>query len=783
MTSPDHNEPGAMETYLEAIQHNRVSDGFDVELSPTFGYVSNIESAERVRRHYQQTVGIKFSTYRQSKDYGKQDIETDHHKVCWEDSSRLRQGHLVFDYVPYIVIGIKMLDCQYGKDRHIARKKRSLSQFVSEDHHGKRKQVTGKKVDCPAQIALRDILKFPNYAVDINTVWRRKVMSEKLRKSLSMGSEVKGERRIYIKFPEASDHNGHQINFDVAEDSVLHRPDSERIALRIMGDLHGATDGSGSRSEIHSDKDQHQEPQETPINIEFAEQDLGHQAHLALSRQSPETSRQKIDSLPSSQTRGDTHQRIQYGRQMIDSPQSNQTSNDINQAIQCRRQMIDSPQSNQTSGDTNQAIQCRRLLDQLTEETFSIQDSSILDALHQQLEGALRNVQRAKQKRVGIPSRQSCTDTMTPRPQRREPSDRCTSCTDTMTPKPQMREPSDRCTSCTDTMTPKPQTGEPLDRFTSCTDTMTPKPQTGEPSDRSEGNKEPVKILPDTTKRSCSCKERSCRVCSTAKRAEITEVICDELGSNQTVSSRIIREAQALILDMFPLLHGFEEVTLGQHLLFSAAQGEFGQLMHDGKDHWVFVTSISCDPGMVKYYDSMGAGTIPDIIRKQIACIVCSQDTQISVEIQPVQLSKNTTDCGLFALAFAASVLHSEDPGLVCYDITSMRRHLYQCFKKHCLKPFPKTSQTVERTAKRMVSVDVFCLCRMPWNAITHESKMKMAQCSMCGEWWHSNCCGIPDSTQRPTWKCPRCEDVHSAVSALNSLQSVVFPNENTSHS
>ncbi|XP_041452595.1 uncharacterized protein LOC121405721 [Lytechinus variegatus] len=834
MTSPDQNELGAMETYLEAIQHNKVSDELDVEFPPPFGYVRDIESAETLRRRFEQKFGVRFSTYRQSKDYGKEDIKIDHHKVCWEDGSRLRQGHLVFDHIPYIVIGIKTLDCQYGRDRHVARKKRSLAQ---EDDQKRRKRLSGKKVDCPAQISFRDILKFPDYKIESNTVWRRKAMSEKLRKSLSTGSDVKIERRIYVKFPEASDHK-----CAVAEDYV---PDRSVLGHQVLQSSScvsgGGSDGSGIQSEV----------QTQVLTMELAVEDVMHQMssettgvhyrepdrtsiHIQQSPPSTEASNTSTTAAECSQevivsdpsntavdgTNAASHQRkkmetlqqlthstdpmiqvdqcrrqlddslllmhpsvINQQESQVDSLQLAEDINTTNLAIQsrskeiepfhlsedgadqgsdCRRQMVHvdvlrlsdssndanqcgrqldavqssrqsdgsnqasqmgSCQSTKDSDGSNRASQCRRLLEELTEETYTIQDISILDALQEQLRNTLRDLQKAKQERVLIPSGQTSTDI--------------------------------------------------LDSHT----------QLGKSSNRYNSNKPSGKIHPNTTGKSCTCKNRSCRICSADERVEFGEVMREELCSNQSVSSRIIREAQALILEMFPLMHGFEETTLGNHLLFSAAQGEFGQLMNDGKDHWIFVTSISCAPGTVKYYDSMGARTIPDIIRKQIACIVCSQDTQISVEIQPVQLSKDFTDCGLFAIAFAVSVLYSEDPALVCYDITSMRDHLYHCFQKRSLIPFPKIDKSMERTVKRTISVDVFCLCRMPWYAIAKESKMKMAHCSMCGEWWHSNCCGIPDPGQRSSWKCPRCEDVQSAVSALNSLQSVVYPNESPGHS
>ena len=43
-------------------------------------------------------------------------------------------------------------------------------------------------------------------------------MSEKLRKAFGR-EEVKGERRVYIKFPERDDHKGHEV-YSVSKNQV-----------------------------------------------------------------------------------------------------------------------------------------------------------------------------------------------------------------------------------------------------------------------------------------------------------------------------------------------------------------------------------------------------------------------------------------------------------------------------------------------------------------------------------------------------------------------------------
>ena len=367
-------------------------------------------------------------------------------------------------------------------------------------------------------------------------------------------------------------------------------------------------------------------------------------------------------------------------------------------------------------------MKCRELLQDLMRDTYTVKDRTLLEILYQQLTEVKQNLEKAKQKELTEGSSVDCTGEK----------------------------------SCC---------GESRSGVSN------------QPGNASKRRKLRNRKGAEDSKRQAT--ERSASSSSANReKGSLPAQVHAELTSGKSLSESTVQLAQALILEKFPDVHGFEDIMFGRHLLFSMARGAFGQLLHDGKYHWVFVSSIGCSSGTVKYYDSLGTGKVPDQIRKQIAGIVCSQDTEITVDIPPVQMSESVADSGLFAVAFAVSLLHSEDPSEASYGVSLMRQHLYQCLQDKAIRTFPKAKGPVQRTVQRSVSVEVFCCCRMPWNANPQESRMKMSRCDTCGEWWHSNCCGIPDDvfTRGQSWKCPRCEDVHSAVAALNSLQAAVFP-------
>lgn len=45
-------------------------------------------------------------------------------KVYWEDQGKVKTGRLEYTGITFVVLGLKVLDCQFGKDRHKKEKER-----------------------------------------------------------------------------------------------------------------------------------------------------------------------------------------------------------------------------------------------------------------------------------------------------------------------------------------------------------------------------------------------------------------------------------------------------------------------------------------------------------------------------------------------------------------------------------------------------------------------------------------------------------------------------------
>lgn len=55
------------------------------------------------------------------------------------------------------------------------------------------------------------------------------------------------------------------------------------------------------------------------------------------------------------------------------------------------------------------------------------------------------------------------------------------------------------------------------------------------------------------------------------------------------------------------------------------------------------------------------------------------------------QQQKTPSDCDVFSIAFATSLVNGQNPMNVKYDISQMRPHLMQCLKGRIMTPFPTT--------------------------------------------------------------------------------------------
>ena len=94
-----------------------------------------------------------------------------------------------------------------------------------------------------------------------------------------------------------------------------------------------------------------------------------------------------------------------------------------------------------------------------------------------------------------------------------------------------------------------------------------------------------------------------------------------------------------------------------------------------------------------------------------------------------LQKQTNMSDCGAFAIAFAMAICNRQRPELLCFDITKMRRHLYNCLEDGLMRHFPASHRQRRHETTRTEMVKVFYKCRLL-------EEGKMICCDWCLEWY-----------------------------------------------
>lgn len=237
------------------------------------------------------------------------------------------------------------------------------------------------------------------------------------------------------------------------------------------------------------------------------------------------------------------------------------------------------------------------------------------------------------------------------------------------------------------------------------------------------------------------------------KSKEITNVL---LNDTAWLTCTVIDAAQDLLrVVAHDKFGGFQSVTVGRTMQFEIQEREFIQILHCNSGHWVTMSTIGCKPSEVFMYDSMYSGA-SECVQCQIATLLASPSSHITLKFMDVQMQSGTYDCGLFAVVFATALAFGYNPGQYFFDQPSMRKHLWNCLRNQNMSMFPVIK---ERRGKQKVKstqqIPLYCSCRLP-----DISGIRLIECSKCKTWYHTNICVPVDKkyfSRDIEWSCPKC--------------------------
>ena len=216
------------------------------------------------------------------------------------------------------------------------------------------------------------------------------------------------------------------------------------------------------------------------------------------------------------------------------------------------------------------------------------------------------------------------------------------------------------------------------------------------------------------------------------------------------LDDELINAAQFMLKEQYPLIGGFQSPILGSTLAMIPPHSEFVQVLLIREYHWIAISTVGCKPSTVQVYDSLG-GRLPKGSLKLVADLMQTKAKTLSIEFVDVQKQEGGSDCGLFALAFIASICNGDDPTKLVYDQSSMRNHLLKCIEQG---PFPsKPGRNPEKAVTK--SVSIHCVCRLI------DEGTKMIECAGCREWFHTACVQVEKKfivNRKLKWFCPNCK-------------------------
>ena len=100
----------------------------------------------------------------------------------------------------------------------------------------------------------------------------------------------------------------------------------------------------------------------------------------------------------------------------------------------------------------------------------------------------------------------------------------------------------------------------------------------------------------------------------------------------------------------------------------------------------------------------------------------------------------------------AMAICNGQNPDELTFDITRMRRHLYDCLEEKQMRHFPAHPSKRRQTICKKETIQVYCRCRL-------QEDGDMILCEKCDTWYHATCDTIQDGAweKDSEWTCSIC--------------------------
>ncbi|XP_045172229.2 uncharacterized protein LOC123534181 isoform X2 [Mercenaria mercenaria] len=187
-----------------------------------------VEQAHQMLRTYELKTNSRYASYKATKNFGRNDLRNAK-KVFWEDMPSALYGKIAFNGTPFVILGNKMFDCQFGKDRKEKRKaKMQMEKRSVGESAVTRKMHDTKKIDCPARCIFREICRFPTYKIKNTTPpFERGKIAADIQNKIRAGEKIVYERVIITYIASIEEHTCHTLG------ETIQQPIDPRLAQKI----------------------------------------------------------------------------------------------------------------------------------------------------------------------------------------------------------------------------------------------------------------------------------------------------------------------------------------------------------------------------------------------------------------------------------------------------------------------------------------------------------------------------------------------------------------------
>ncbi len=154
-----------------------------------------------------------------------------------------------------------------------------------------------------------------------------------------------------------------------------------------------------------------------------------------------------------------------------------------------------------------------------------------------------------------------------------------------------------------------------------------------------------------------------------------------EPNSSAWLDDAIIAAFQNILKRQHPKMGSLQSPILATKMAFKPQQGELVQILNINNNHWITISSSqNQSETTVNIYDSLHM-TLSPVTKKIIASLFQNRSKCIKIVYHDVQWQSGSSDCGVFAIAFATAFCEGKNPAAIVFDQKCMRSHLLKVLR------------------------------------------------------------------------------------------------------